>query len=610
MSRHLLGPKKKLGLSASGVERLLSRHPPEPRSDLALGPAAPIIRNLASSEPADNEDDGDEVLPQPIHAFDAPEQRLQKWHMEIGARQGATVSVKVTELSGIAFKGLAAHDIVRALLAGVLVGPTPGLAEVLMTAELAERLLPGLGPIAGLRRAAGNTDLARAVHAETITRARRLDASVALETAGLGSMNPEGLLPVLMVVVDNLPKELVARWTPVLAGASAVGIAVVVLGDSPLAMGSVTTDESRAVVGATPEDVAVRLTGARLFAMRADEAVEVLKAAGKSERDGPALATPEGATAVTAMGLVKEEATMPTVVARPRASAPATPDGVARPLVIRVLGPYSVSAWDAPVNYGLRGRALALLAWYLLRPEGATAEAAVDALWPSAPAGQVRRQFWRALGDLRSRLRGSGGEPVDVLEKVGERYRPNPGEIRCDLWDFQAALADAARTVDQGAAAEALRRAVACYRGDLFEGSDYLWVEPARQDIHRRAIDAHLRLAELEERSQRPEEAIAVLARAVDVDRYAEEPYRRLMTAQSRQGRLDAVTATWQVLQSRLDELGAAMETATAHLYESLTADVIGTADARLPPEPYKSGRAVNRLGAAHAGNGRSERRK
>jgi hypothetical protein len=62
-----------------------------------------------------------------------------------------------------------------------------------------------------------------------------------------------------MVVLDSLPEELVARWPPLLASAAALGIAVVALGDSPLAIGSVTTDAARAVTAAAPEDLAVRL---------------------------------------------------------------------------------------------------------------------------------------------------------------------------------------------------------------------------------------------------------------------------------------------------------------------------------------------------------------
>jgi DNA-binding SARP family transcriptional activator len=246
-----------------------------------------------------------------------------------------------------------------------------------------------------------------------------------------------------------------------------------------------------------------------------------------------------------------------------------------------MLGPFRITVDGEPVTSGLRGRAKALFAWYLLRPEGALSDEAVEALWPNTEPDQVRKQFWRPFGDLRARFRSAGDDALDVLEKTGEHYRPNPAEISCDLWVFQAALTQAARADTDETARVALRRAVDLYRGDLLQGVGYPWVEPVRQDLHRRALDAHLRLAELEDHAGRPDAAVATLERAIDLDRYAEEPYRRLMTHHGARGRIDAVTVTWQLLQRRLADLDVDMDDATARLYRSLTA-----ADARPPTGP------------------------
>jgi DNA-binding SARP family transcriptional activator len=211
-----------------------------------------------------------------------------------------------------------------------------------------------------------------------------------------------------------------------------------------------------------------------------------------------------------------------------------------------------------------------LFAWYLLRPEGATIDEAVDALWPATHPGQVRRQFWRPFGDLRTRLRSTGDNGLEVLEKVGEHYRPHPAEVTCDLWSFQAALGDAARANDEEEARVSLRRSVEAYRGDLLSGVGYSWVEPVRQDLHRRALDARLRLAELDDPAGQPGLAVEILERAIELDRYAEEPYRRLMGLHAAHGRPDAVTATWQLLRSRLADLDVDMDETTARLYRTL----------------------------------------
>ncbi|MGH9090487.1 MAG: AfsR/SARP family transcriptional regulator, partial [Acidimicrobiales bacterium] len=233
---------------------------------------------------------------------------------------------------------------------------------------------------------------------------------------------------------------------------------------------------------------------------------------------------------------------------------------------------------------GLRARAQTLLAWALLRPEGATIDEIVDALWPDTPPERVLKQFWHPLGDLRAFFRGPNKEAPEVLEKVGEHYRPSPTEIACDLWDFQSALGDAARAGDETQAAAALRRAVDAYGGDLLAGSADPWVEPVRQDLHRRAVDAHLRLAELEDRAGHPDRAVDVLERIIDMDRYAEEPYRRLMALYATRGRRDALTSTWQLLKRRLADLDVDVDEATARLYRTLASQ---------PPEVPAESRPV-----------------
>jgi hypothetical protein len=83
----------------------------------------------------------------------------------------------------------------------------------------------------------------------------------------------------------------------------------------------------------------------------------------------------------------------------------------------------------------------------------------------------------------------------------------------------------------------------------------------------------HLRLAEFEEAAGNTAAAEAVLEKLIDLDRYAEEPYRRLMSLQAGRGRTDAVKATWRQLQRRLIELDLDPDPATARLYRNLVSE-------------------------------------
>ena len=614
--------------SAVALGRLRRRHayryrPPEPGRDLTPPPLRPTLGHLIRAAHGDGDDgeaplaasarkgsDGGGTAPatsngvaggasspaEPGFSLDDAGRRQDPGRLELGTLGGCSAGCDVTDLSGVGLCGPAADDVARALLTGLVVRAGPCAAEVLCTRALAGRLLPGLGPCRAIRRVATPEDMARAVESERIARTRRLEAAGTPEAERFRAEHPENPLPLLLVLADGPRGASAGRWAAFGVGAPRLGVAVVFLGDTPAASGRVVLDDTRTVTEAAPAWLAERLCGAELFGLRAGEAVEVLGALADAATAGGDDSEETGAAehlGIGDRGVGDRGEGTGGAVPSPHGSdlvwsEPAGGDAgerAAPPLRVEVLGAMQVTAFGQPVATGIRSRAKALLAWYLCRPEGASAEQAVDALWPDMPPEAVLRQFWRALGDLRAALRGPGGETPEVLEKSGERYRPASCEIACDLWELQAALAAAARAEGDDEAHRALRRAVEVYRGDLLDGIGDQWVEPVRQDLHRRALDAHLRLAELEEAAGHPDAAVATLERAIELDRYAEEPYRRLMALQAARGRLDAVGSTWRQLNLRLAELDFDAEPATSRLYRTLAAgEGAGTPrPARLP---------------------------
>ena len=609
-------------LSAVALGRLRRRHayryhPPEPGRDFGPPPLRPVLRHLARVAAAHDEDDaaafagtrGDGTAGTDATGIDArgtagadsaldhAEGRQHPGYLEVGTRGGQAVTIEVTDLSGVAICGPAADDIARALLAGLVVRAGPGAAEILCATETAERLLPGIGigTDPAVRLVATPLEVARVVEAERIARTRRLDAVGARDAASFREEHPENPLPLLLVVASAPPGESAGRWTALCAGTARLGIAVVFLGDTPAGTGRLATDLARTVTDAALPRLATVFAGAELFGLGAEEAVELLRSVfdannldanniGANRADGRDCDEPGQAEALTRV--IPLDNTDETPLPTPEPAVPwpelaSAAEAAVRPLRVEILGPPRITVSGMAVASGLRSRAKMLLAWYLCRPEGATAEQAVDTLWPDTAPDGVLKQFWRSLGDLRAGLRGSDGGTPEVLEKTGEHYRAKPEEISCDLWDFQAALADAARSRDDETARQALRRTIDAYRGDLLDGAEDPWVEPVRQDLHRRAIDAHLRLAELDEHAGHSDAAIDTLERAVELDRYAEEPYRRLMVLHAEHGRPHAVTATWKLLRRRLAEIDLDIEAATVNLYRTLTST--GPSDAPRP---------------------------
>lgn len=267
-------------LAAVAIGRLRRRHayrygPPEPGRDLSLPPVGPAIGHLAgpSSDGGDDDGAGWDV---PITPLDDVDRRRRPGYLEVGARQGTTVAVEVTDLSGLAVCGPAAEDVVRAIAAALLVRAGPGGAEVLLTADVAERLFAGLGPDHAVRRAPSADELARAVQAATIARARRFDAAEVTDAASFREANPEDPLPVVLAVLEAVTGAATGLWRALSASAARFGIAVLMLGDSPAAVGRLVTDEGRNVTKLDVEPPGEQLAGARLFGLNRDEAVELL----------------------------------------------------------------------------------------------------------------------------------------------------------------------------------------------------------------------------------------------------------------------------------------------------------------------------------------------
>jgi DNA-binding SARP family transcriptional activator len=165
-----------------------------------------------------------------------------------------------------------------------------------------------------------------------------------------------------------------------------------------------------------------------------------------------------------------------------------------------------------------------LLAYLALHP-GATfaREELADLLWPDAPGGGGRQSLRVALHALRKALEPPGSAPGSVLAADRDSVSLALGSVTTDVADFERAAAEA----DDDP--EAIRRALAYYRGELLPGDYEPWVLAER----RRLADLHeglLRhLLEALERSGDDAKATDVAHRLVALDPLGEEAHRTLI---------------------------------------------------------------------------------
>lgn len=562
-------------LSALALGRLRRRRAyryrsPEPGRDLGASPLRPMLRQLVEARRQSEDTLGgdpsmslDDTVP--ALAGDDPERRERPDLLDVGTRGGEPVSILLSDVAGVTFTGRNADGVVRAWITALLVRGGPIAAEVLTTQAIIERLVPGVGGVPGLRVVDGADKLLPVLEVAVIARTRRLDRSELPDVLAYRRAHPEDPFPSLLAVIDDVPAAGAPRWRATLGASARLGLGVVFLDATDAAEVEVHLDDDQVVSDVAPPELAGHLLGTQMFALGSDEARDVLASLAEAE------IRPSSDDERGDLEGERPAISLPTAGDWPEPPAPVGAAGA--PIAVSVLGDIQITVGGEVVDSGLRSVAKELLSWYALRPEGASVEVAVEALWPDTDPKLVHRQFWTAAGNLRSRLRRGTEADLEVLVQVGEVYRLEAEAISCDLWSFQHALADAARAEDDLEARDALRVAVEAYRGDLVRAADWHWIEPVREDLHRRSLDAHLRLAELEEHLGTPRAAEAVLERAIELDQYGEEPYRRLMALQARSGHHDAVRATWRLLQRRLAELDVDPEPATLRLHRALLAE-------------------------------------
>lgn len=493
----------------------------------------------------------------------------------IAERAGQEVTVDLAGFGAIGILGPGADGLARAALVGLLAAGGPAAVEVLLVGN---RLIPDAIGFPGLRRAAGLAGALNVLEAELVHRARLLEAEDTPDFASHRREHPDDPLPALVLVADGVTLEQAGRLTAILGQGPRLGVGALLAGTAVDAGAQLTLDDSGRVLAATPWALSDQeLVGVRACSLTHAEAAELLPVLAAARTDEPDLTESDPPDAVDAeLPAVAAPAIEPNHDDGGRLAEPGElPAGhvTAEALVqVRLLGPFTIQTAAGEVRSGLRASARELLAYYLVHPDGASLEQAVEALWPDTEPGRERERFWTALGNLRSLLRkATGAGQLKAIQRDGLRYRVDREVFAVDLWRFETALVAARRAELAPAVAAALAEAGDAYTGPLLDGTPYAWVEPAREDLRRRAVDALARLAELREAAGDLEGALQAVEQAISADPVAEELYRRLMRLQTGLGRLDAVQRTYRLLARRLADLDADPDQET----EQLVADLL-----------------------------------
>jgi DNA-binding SARP family transcriptional activator len=225
---------------------------------------------------------------------------------------------------------------------------------------------------------------------------------------------------------------------------------------------------------------------------------------------------------------------------------------------ISLLGPLRIEGARRPLK---RVPTRELIAYLALHPHGATRDELTEALWPGAHPDQALPRFWQIVSDARHAL-------GDAWVRDGERYQLDRDCIRIDLDQLDRLLARA--NPDSNEEPQTLEAALALWRGEPLEGSDYVWA-----DGHIRRLSAtylglleragHARLERGDARG-----ALELAEQAITLDQFHEASWRLALQAEHTLGLRESITRRYDLTRALDQELGLQPTRETRAMYRQL----------------------------------------
>jgi DNA-binding SARP family transcriptional activator len=261
-----------------------------------------------------------------------------------------------------------------------------------------------------------------------------------------------------------------------------------------------------------------------------------------------------------------------------------------RGLRIAVLGGFSIVQGDTEVEVA-SGRPTTLVKLLAVSGGCLPAADAAEALWPDADPGTGRRR----LRNVLNRLKGPHGS---IADRHGLELRL-PATAMIDAAEFERE-ARAALYGSAGIDAAAARQALDRFRGELLPGEQADWIGPHRERLRALAVELLDRLAEAAEAREDFGEAIRLLRRAADTDRFDERRYLLLASLLAQQDRRGAALRALQEGTQALADLGLEPSEAYRTLAKRLRdpRGVSRSVPAQLPVSDYEA--TLELLGEIH----------
>lgn len=254
---------------------------------------------------------------------------------------------------------------------------------------------------------------------------------------------------------------------------------------------------------------------------------------------------------------------------------------VAPPLDVLCLGAFAVSRGGQPISAGAftRSKALQLLKLLVMKAGSPVhRDVLIEHMWPEAPPHLGANRLYGVVHDLRAAIecRRPGREWQYIRNRDDFYYLNMSAPIEIDVIRFRSLIAQAAAAGpdDCDLAIACLERAIALYRGDLFDDDlAGTWCEAEREELKASFVKALDRLAQLYLDRSRTADALDCLRRAACAQPFRDDLVLARMRILTSCGRSSEALAAYADHRRLLrNELGAEPSAGLRALHRELLA--------------------------------------
>jgi DNA-binding SARP family transcriptional activator len=202
------------------------------------------------------------------------------------------------------------------------------------------------------------------------------------------------------------------------------------------------------------------------------------------------------------------------------------------------------------------------LAYLALHPKGASRDELVEAIWPAQDPERTRPRFWQSVTEARKAI-------GDAWLHGSERYQLDRSKVRVDLDELDQLLTVASD--DTTSDATTLERALALWRGEPLEGTDYLWAGGEMRSLSATLLDLLERVGRVRLARGDARGALQMAEQAIALDQLHEPSWRLALQAEHTLGLRESITRRYDDLTRSLDEqLGLEPARETRVIYRQL----------------------------------------